>query len=212
MVAVAPAPHIGPAVAYRFRGETHLNLSNRCPARCRFCVRRSRGMFFEGRDMGLGAREPNAKAVLAAIEDDGGPEKALVFSGFGEPTYRPKTLCEVGREAARRWPGTPRRLETIGLGNRVNGRDIVPDLVESVDEVHVSLNAADPETWLALHNPWDSFRHNGYADCLDFIRACVASEIPTTVTAVDLPKNDWTSVARLAKTLGADFKLIPLLA
>lgn len=209
---MAPATRIGPAIAYRCRGETHLNLSNRCPGRCGFCLRRVHGMFFRGRDMGLGAREPNAKAVLCAIEDEGGPGKALVFSGYGEPTYRAKVLIEIGREAAQRWPGVPRRLETIGLGSRLNGRDIAPALLGAVDEVWVSLDAADPASWLEFHDPWDAFRRRGFEDSLSFIRACVARKIPTTVTAVDLPKNDWTRVARLAQTLGADFKLRPLMA
>ncbi|MEK7384508.1 MAG: radical SAM protein [Elusimicrobiota bacterium] len=200
----------GPAIAYRRRGETHLNISNRCPARCGFCLRRVHGMFFAGRDMGLGAREPNAKAVLAAIDEAGGPGKALVFSGFGEPTYRTKVLSEVGREAFARWPGIPRRLETIGLGSRLNGRDIVPELLDSVDSVSVSLDTCNPQAWLDLHVPWDAFRRRGLEDCLDFIRACAAAGLATTVTAVDLPDNDWTSVSRLAQTLGADFKLLPL--
>lgn len=208
---MAPLPsHIGPAIAYRHRGETHLNLSNRCPTRCVFCLRRVNGMFFEGRDMGLGAREPNAKAVLAAIDDDGGLGQALVFSGFGEPTARLKVLTEVGREAARRWPDTPRRLQTIGLGSRLNGRDIVPELLGAVDAVSVSLNTGDPQTWLELHEPWDAFRRRGFEDCLDFARACAAAGLPTTITAVDLPQNDWAPVARLAQTLGADFKLLPV--
>ena len=207
---MAPTIHAGPTIAYRCRGETHLNLSNRCPARCGFCVRRVRGMFFEGRDMGLGAREPNSKAVLSAIDDAGGPGQALVFSGFGEPTSRMKALTEVGRESAKRWPGTRRRLETIGLGSRLNGRDIVPELIGAVDEVSVSLNAVDPETWLELHDPWDAFRRHGFEDCVGFARACVAAGLPTTITAVDLPSNDWSPVARLASTLGADFKLLPV--
>jgi len=208
---VAPTIHAGPAIAYRHRGETHLNLSNRCPTRCVFCLRRVRGMFFEGRDMGLGAREPNAKAVLAAIDDEGGPGKALVFSGFGEPTYRVKVLTEVGREAAKRWPGTPRRLQTIGLGSRLNGRDIVPELLGAVDEVSVSLDTSDPRTWTSLHEPWDAFRRHGFEDCLGFTRACAAAGLQTTITAVDLPQNDWAAVARLASTLGVDFKLLPLI-
>ena len=161
--------------------------------------------------MGLGAREPNAKAVLTAIEDEGGPGKVLVFSGYGEPTYRPETVVEVGREASRRWPGTPRRIETIGLGNRLNERNIVPELREAVDLVRVSLDSADPAAWLERHDPWDAFRHGGFEDVLDFTRACVSSGLPTTVTAVDLPESDWTAVARLAQTLGADFKLLPLM-
>jgi len=161
--------------------------------------------------MGLGAREPNAKAVLAAIEDAGGAGKALVFSGFGEPTSRVKTLCEVGREASVRWPGTPRRLQTIGLGSRLNGRDIVPELIGAVDEVSVSLNTSAPGSWNDIHEPWDAFRRGGYEDCLTFTRACVAAGLPTTVTAVDLPLNDWASVAKLAQSLGADFRLIPLM-
>lgn len=203
--------HIGPSIAYRDRGETRVNLTNRCPTRCGFCVRRVRGMFFNGRDMGLSAREPNAKAVLAAIQDLGGPGKALVFSGFGEPTYRFSVLCEVARQAGQIWPGVTRRLETIGLGSRINGRDIVPELKECVEEVLVNLNTCDPQCWQKLHDPWDAFRRSGLQDCIAFARACTQAGLATTLTAVDIPQNDWSGVDRLAKTLGADFRLRPLM-
>ncbi len=103
------------------------------------------------------------------------------------------------------------RLNTIGLGSLICGRDIVPELKGSLDAVSVSLNTADPEQWTALHAPLPGYRQKGYAGAVDFIKGCAAAGIETTLTAVAQPQVNIPAVRSLARRLGVRFRSRPLL-
>ncbi|MBI3553378.1 MAG: radical SAM protein [Elusimicrobia bacterium] len=202
----------GPAVlAYAHRGAAYLNITDRCPVACVFCAKRTWRWRYHGWDLRLGAREPSAAEALARakpIIEQLRPREA-VFCGFGEPTSRLAVVLETARLLRAARPQLRLRLNTIGLGDLINGRAIDQELSEVLDAVSVSLNTADPEQWLALHRPRDAFAGNGFASVLSFISACVDRELETTVTAVDLPGVRVDEVRRLAKRLGARFRLRP---
>ena len=125
-------------IAYELDGALYLNLTNACPNRCTFCVRNfAPGV--GGYDLWLG-REPPAEQVLAAVGDPS-RYREIVFCGYGEPTCRLDVSWQVARALKGR--GVPLRLNTNGLGNLINGRDILPDLAGLLDVVSVSLNAAN---------------------------------------------------------------------
>jgi TatD family-associated radical SAM protein len=192
----------------------YLNLTNRCPTTCVFCFKRETRWKFEDNDLRLRAKEPSAREVLQAAEELLATDRfsELVFCGYGESTYRLETLTAVGAESARRRPKLRRRLNTIGLGSMIWGRDITPDLKAGVDAVSVSLNTADPEQWLRLMAPRASFARQGYAAALQFVEDCVRAGLDTTVTAVKLPDVNLRAVERMAEALGARFRLRPPLS
>ena len=63
----------------------------------------------------------------------------LVFCGFGEPTERIDVLLKVARYFKETYH-KPIRINTNGLGNLVNGRDIAPDFKGLIDTISISLN------------------------------------------------------------------------
>lgn len=197
---------------YRHEGRLYVNMTNRCPVECAFCAKKGRNWDYRGTDLRISNELGDAaleQEVFQAAETDRPPE--IVFCGYGEPTYRLPALiriCERMRAQARR-PSL--RLNTIGLGGLIWGRDIVPDLIGRLDAVSVSLNTADPEQWLRLHRPLPAFRARGYEAVLAFIGACFRAGLDTTVTAVDLPGVDLDGVARAAAVLGARFRPRPRL-
>jgi TatD family-associated radical SAM protein len=197
-----------PSIVYAFRNNLYVNLTNRCPTACFFCVKRDWDYKFYGQNLAI-RREPEAEAVVAAA---GNPRRyrEVVFCGFGEPTMRLEALKSVG--ARLRAEGAKKiRLNTIGLGSLVNGRNIVPELRGAVDAVSVSLNTADPIQWEALHRPARRWAPAGFAAVNAFIAACVAAGLPTTVTAIQLPGVDLEAVRQRATALGAAFRQRPAL-
>ena len=105
----------------------------------------------------------------------------------------------------------PVRLNTVGLGNLINGRDVVPELAQVIDAVSVSVNTADPAEWIKLHRPRPAYRAGGFAAVLSFVSGCVAAHLRTRVTAVERPGADLDAVAALARRLGAGFLARPAL-
>lgn len=199
---------------YEHDGGAYLNLTNRCPVACSFCVKTEWDHRFEGSDLNLKGKEPSIPEVLAALEerlDRDPPPKEIVFCGFGEPTFRLDAVEAVGRWLRASGRKVPLRLNTVGLGSLINARDIVPDLKRWVDAVSVSLNTSDPAEWLALHRPAPAYRAEGYAAARDFARRCAAAGLKTRVTAVDRPGADWSALRAFAAEIGAEFLARPSL-
>jgi len=200
-------------VVYRYRDALGLNLTNRCPTACAFCVKFASRMVYRGLDLGLQDAEPTIAEVLEAATREwelGGYAEA-VFCGYGESTLRFDALTAVcdGLRAAR--PGLRLRLNTVGLADLQRGKPAAPELRGRLDAVYVSLNTSDPRQWLELLRPQPPYREKGFQAVQDFIRSCVASGFETTATAVELPEVDLEACRRLAESLGARFLARPYL-
>jgi TatD family-associated radical SAM protein len=199
--------------AYRYRKGLYLNITNRCPTACAFCIKSSWKMCFRGSDLCLNGREPSAAEVVAAAEKayrERAYEEA-VFCGFGEPTYRLGDMLAVCQALAERLPQVRRRLNTVGLGDLICGRRIAPELAGRLQAVRVSLNSAEPKRWAEIMNPLPEFRERGFEAAVQFIRDCSALIEDTSVTAVELPGTELEACRRLAGSLGARFIARPYL-
>ncbi len=202
-----------PSLVYRFKDGLYVNLTNRCPTRCVFCAKRGWKFQYRGNNLALGSKEPSAARVWLALEREAarGPFREMVFCGYGESTYRLAALTALSRRARKSFPRARLRLNTIGLGSLIAGRDICQTLAHALDAVSVSLNTADAAQWRRLHDPLPRFARLGFWASLAFISGCVAHGLDTTVTAVEQPEVDLGAVYRLARALGADFRARPAL-
>ncbi len=203
-----------PAIIYRFGEGVYINLTNRCPNLCVFCIKTKWNMNFHGNNLNLVGHEPNSGEVVLALEKElsKAPFKEVVFCGYGEPTMRLDVLLFVaqtlkGWRAQAKYPPFAIRLNTNGLGNLINHKDIVPDLAAVVDAVNISLNAQDASTWKKLVRPAQEFE-NGYEDVVEFIRQCVRQGIKrVVVSCVDKTGADPQAVEKIAHACGAQFYL-----
>lgn len=190
-------------IAYPLHDALYLNLTNRCPNDCTFCLRRNR--------RGIGAAdlrltvEPGVEEVLEAVGDPRA-YREIVFCGFGEPLLRPEVVREVAGELRRRYPNDSLRLrvDTNGLANLVFGRNVLPELAGLVDALSISLNATTAGEYERLCRP---SLPGAYPALLDFIREAVKVIPEVTLTAVDLPGVDLEACRRLADELGARFRV-----
>lgn len=203
---------------YRYKTGLYVNLTNRCPTACVFCIKSAWKMDYRGSDLNLGGLEPDAAAYAAQIKDAWlqAPFDELVFCGYGEPTMRLQALLDTAR-AVRTGALAPVpkelriRLNTNGLGSLVNGRDIVPELKGLVDSVHVSLNTADPAQWPALMRPAPGYAREGFESALSFAAEAARTLPETVVTAIDGVGADLEKVRALAARIGAALRIRPLL-
>lgn len=156
------------SILYRYGCNFYINLTNRCPCNCTFCYRFIHDSIGDSDSLWL-KEEPTADEVMAAIAEAGvTASDNVVFCGFGEPTERMDALVEVARRV-RSEVGSKLRLDTNGLGNLVNGRDILPELAEVLDAISISLNAPDAEEYGRVTRcRFDP--ETAYAELLDFIK------------------------------------------
>jgi len=193
-----------PVVAYDFKGNLYVNLTNRCTAHCAFCTRETTADF-RGLSLRLTeTQEPSVEAVVAAAGEVSRWGE-IVFCGYGEPTMRLAELVEAAGILKKK--GARIRLNTNGHGSLFNGRDIVPELAPVIDQVSISLDAHDEATYLKMVRPeagppaWKAVQ--------DFIKSCVG-KIPVVVaTVVGVPGVDIEKAGKIAEGLGAKFAVRP---
>jgi len=157
-------------IIYEYGGGLYINLTNKCPCNCRFCIR--------GQTQGAGSAaslwledEPTAEQVisaLGAIRLDNYTE--IVFCGFGEPFCALENLLAICRHLRERAGCPPVRINTNGLGDLINSRPTAPLLEGLVDVISISLNASDGEKYNDLCRP--SFGEAAFAAMLKFAGDC----------------------------------------
>ena len=203
-------PNHQPKIVYRFGNNVYLNITNRCPNLCVFCIKTKWKMDFHGNNLNLENNEPTALDVLRALETElkQAPFEEVVFCGYGEPTMRLDVLLYVaqtlkGWQAQAKFPPFKIRLNTNGLGNRINAKPIVSQLRPVIDIVNVSVNAENAEKWRQLVRPVEAYA-DGYTDVLSFLYDCVQAKFDKVVlSCVANTGADTQALARLAKEYGA---------
>jgi len=207
-----------PSIVYRYKNGLYVNLTNRCPTACVFCVKNAWKMDYHGSNLNLAGADPSPAEVLTLAKEQwaAAPFEEFVFCGYGEPTMRLEALLTCARliKNGRAEP-IPRniriRLNTNGLANAVWGRNVVPEMKGLIDSVHVSLNSADPVQWLEIMRPMDPWAATGFEKVKEFIREAVMLLPEAYVTAVEGPGLDVEKFKALAGQLGAEPRLRPRL-
>ncbi|MBI4057492.1 MAG: radical SAM protein [Elusimicrobia bacterium] len=200
-------------LTYRYQDGLYLNLTNRCPTACKFCIKFTWEMNYRGYDLKLNGKETPVSEFIESFEKEKKikPFSEVVFCGYGESTYRLQEMVQIAKYIKNNHPSIKVRLNTIGLGNLIWGRNIAPDLQGGLDAVSISLNTADPSQWVEIHQPAKPYREKGFESVLEFIRCCVPLLPETTVTAIEQPGVDVSRCRDIALKVGAHFRSRPWL-
>ena len=172
-------------ITYPVKSGLYVNLTNRCPCACVFCLRQNAPGIFGSDSLWL-EREPTVDEIIASIESrDLDDFTELVFCGYGEPTERLDDLLAVARHVKSVRPGMHVRVNTNGLSDLIHGEPTAAKLKGLVDTVSISLNTPDPEEYLKVCRP--KFGLESWQSMLDFARSC-RDYVPNVVmTIVDAP-------------------------
>ena len=191
---------------YEYGDSLYINLTNKCPNNCEFCLRNFKNGVGED-DLRL-SREPNFEDVKEDLSLF--PLKKydeIVFCGFGEPMCALSVLSQVGPYLKRL--GLKTRVNTNGLGGLWNKRGDVPQLISKyIDSVSISLNASNRELYQEICR--SKYGEEAFDAIIDFTKGCVENGIDTTLTVVDFIGEDEINECRkLADELGAKFRVRP---
>jgi TatD family-associated radical SAM protein len=198
-------------ITYGFRnGSVYVNLTNRCPCSCRFCLR-SNAPGILGSDSLWLEREPTLdevwESVSAALASS---PRELVFCGYGEPTERLDVLLETAARAKAAQPGLKVRVNTNGLSDLIAGRSTAPLFAGKADVLSISLNTDDPAEYLEVCRP--KFGEAAYPAMLAFARQAVSYVPEVVMSVVGEPVTDAAKQARcraVAEGLGARLRVRP---
>lgn len=197
-------------ITYPLKTGLYVNLTNRCPCACTFCLRKNASGVF-GTDSLWLEREPTVEEVNASIDaqDMSGLDE-VVFCGYGEPTERLDDLLAVARHVRGKYPHCRIRVNTNGLADLIHGRRTAPELEGLVDTVSVSLNTPDPAEYEKICHP--KFGAGSWQAMVDFAKDCRAFVPDVVMTVVDVPVTSLEKQAecrRLTESLGVRLRVRP---
>lgn len=192
-------------ILYPVGEHLYVNLTNRCPCSCTFCIRQN-GDGAYGSDSLWLEHEPDLDEVKAAFESWNLADfTELVFCGYGEPTEALLLLIETAKYA-RSLPGCPPiRLNTNGLSDLIHKVPTAHMLKGIIDTVSISLNAGTKKEYLAVTRPkWD----NAYEAMQKFASDCKKYVPHVMFTVVDvIPQEEIEAAQSVADSLGIPLRI-----
>lgn len=195
-------------ILYKVHNNLYVNLTNKCPCACTFCLRQNMDHVGESASLWL-EREPSFEEVKEAFKAfDMAEYQELVFCGFGEPTEALDVLIKTAQYVKNTWDKKI-RLNTNGLGNLIHGRNIVPELAGLIDIVSISLNTPNAKRYHDIVR--SRFGEQSFQAMIDFARECtnyipnvVMSTVATTIT-----KEEEKECQAICDSIGATYRIRP---
>ena len=167
-------------ILYPAYGNLYVNLTNKCPCACTFCLRQTH----------------------EEIEQSG----SLWLDR--EPTVRLDDLLEVAEFAKKKF-GKKIRINTNGLGSLIHGKDITPLLQGKIDTVSISLNTPNAEEYYKLtRNKFgiESFQAmlDFAKEATKYVPEVVMTTVETTIT-----KEEEQECQKICDSLGVRYRIRP---
>lgn len=193
-------------ILYKVHNNLYINLTNRCPYSCTFCLRQKMDKVGESDTLWL-LREPTAEEVIEEFKKwDVDSFHEIVFCGFGEPTEAFDVLKKVAEFIKSKY-NKPIRLNTNGIGSLINKRNIAPELKGLIDTVSISLNNPDPEEYAKLVR--SKYGVKSFQEMIDFAKECkkyvpnvVMSTVDTTISHEEEKK-----CKEICDKIGAEYRI-----
>lgn len=193
-------------ILYKVHDNIYVNLTNRCPCACTFCLRQTRDKM-EGSGVLWLEHEPSAAEVKEAFGkinmDD---YKEVVFCGFGEPTERLDVLLEVAGWVKEKF-NKKIRINTNGLSDLIHGKNTAPMFEGKADTISISLNTPSKERYYELTR--SKFGIESFDKMLEFasnVRKYVKEVILTTVETT-LTEEEEEQCRKICESLGVTYRI-----
>ena len=195
-------------ITYEGGSSIYVNLTNRCPCACVFCLRHNKDHVFNADSLWLD-REPTVNEMCDSIDGwDLAKYDEIVFCGYGEPTERLDELLEVAAYIKSKG-NIKTRINTNGLSDLIHGEKTAHKLKGLIDTVSISLNATNKEDYLKMVRP--KFGIVSYDAMLSFASDCTKYVPNVVMTVVDVvtSKEEQQRSREICKSIGATLRVRP---
>ena len=195
-------------ITYPVKNGIYVNMTNRCPCSCTFCLRHN-GEGVYGSDSLWLDREPTVQEVCESIDAwDLTQYSEVVFCGYGEPTERLDDLLQVAAHIKSK-SSIPIRINTNGLADLIWNEKTAPKLKGLIDTVSISLNATNKEDYFKIVRP--KFGIDSYDAMLRFTKDCTNYVPNVVMTVVDVvtSKEEQDICRRICESVGATLRIRP---
>ncbi len=195
-------------ITYPVKNGIYVNITNRCPCACTFCLRQNRDGVYGSDSLWLD-REPTVKEICDSIDTwDLEKYDEVVFCGYGEPTERLGELLEVAAYI-RSKSAIKIRINTNGLADLIQNESTAAKLVGLIDTVSISLNATNRDDYFKVVRP--KFGIDSYDAMLKFAKDCAKCVPSVVMTVVDVvtTKEEQELSRKICESVGATLRIRP---
>lgn len=192
-------------IIYNYNDSVYLNITNKCPCKCEFCIRNNTDAIGDADELWLHG-DPDLEEIIAAIDSyDFDGKRQVVFCGYGEPTNAFDNLIAVSKHLKEKY-GMHIRVNTNGLSDLINERPTAEDLCRNVDAVSISLNTCNAEKYNAIVHP--RFGIKSFDAMLKFAKECKQYLDDVKLTVVDvIPGEEIEECRRIADSIGVPLRV-----
>lgn len=195
-------------ITYPVNKGLYINMTNRCPCSCTFCLRHNADGVYGSDSLWLD-REPTVREVCDSVDTwDLSQFSEVVFCGYGEPTERLEDLLLVAKHIKAKG-NIPIRINTNGLADLIWEKQTAPELKGLVDTVSISLNTPSKEDYLKVVRP--KFGAQSYDAMLRFAKDCTANVPNVVMTVVDVvtSQEEQEQCRKICEGIGANLRVRP---
>ena len=195
-------------ITYPVHHGIYVNMTNRCPCACTFCLRRQSDHVYGSEPLWL-EREPTVKEVCDSLDTwDLSQYDEIVFCGYGEPTERLYDLLEVAKYMKSK-SDIKIRINTNGLADLIWKESTAPKLKGLIDAVSVSLNATNKADYFRIVRP--KFGMDSFDAMLKFTEECTKYVPSVVMTVVDevTSKEEQELCRKICESIGATLRVRP---
>ena len=195
-------------ITYPVNKGLYINMTNRCPCACTFCLRHNADGVYGSDSLWLD-REPTVQEVCDSVDTwDLNQFNEVVFCGYGEPTERLEDLLLVAKYIKAKGD-IKIRINTNGLADLIWQKQTAPQLKDLIDTVSISLNTPNQEDYLKVVRP--KFGAGSYDAMLRFTKDCTAYVPNVVMTVVDVvtTKEEQEQCRKICENIGARLRVRP---
>lgn len=195
-------------ILYEVHNNLYVNLTNKCPCACTFCLRQTRDHMENSGSLWL-KEDPTLEQIIDDFSNFNMDKyEEVVFCGFGEPTERIDVILQVARFIKDKY-NKKIRINTNGLGNLINERDITPELEGLIDTVSISLNTPNKERYYELTR--SRFGIDSFDAMLDFAKNAskFVHDVVLTTVETTITKEEEQECQAICDKLGVRYRIRP---
>ena len=195
-------------ITYPVNKGLYINMTNRCPCACTFCLRHNADGVFGSDSLWLD-REPTVREICDSIDAwELAKFDEVVFCGYGEPTERLEDLLLVAKYIKAKGD-IKIRINTNGLADLIWQKQTAPQLKGLIDTVSVSLNTPNKDDYLKVVRP--KFGAESYDAMLRFTKDCTAYVPNVVMTVVDVvtTKEEQEQCRKICESIGSSLRIRP---
>lgn len=195
-------------ILYEVHDNLYINMTNKCPCACTFCLRQTRDEMNGSGSLWL-EREPSTDEIKAEFDRFNIDKyKEIVFCGFGEPTERLDDMLEICKFIKERYK-KPIRINTNGLSDLIHGKDTAPMFEGLADTISISLNTPNKERYLELTR--SKFGIESFDAMLRFAENVkhYVNEVVLSTVSTTLTEEEEKECAEICQKIGVTYRIRP---